>query len=214
MPYAEDYAGIYKIVNTVSDKAYVGQSLRVKKRVQEHFRLLRLGKHPNQHLQRSYNKHGEDAFVWELEVLCEEPSDLDLIENAFLQGDAYFDEPLAYNLANYAKVPMRGRLHTCETKRQISFAKRGRREHVTDRYRESLSRAQLKRHHENPSFVAKVRFIVDNPHMSYAERGRVVGADTSSVRKLALKYTPLKEALPWLKHSSPDLYSPKTDSDP
>ena len=102
MPYAEDYTGIYRIVNTVSNKAYVGQSLRVKKRVHEHFRLLRLGKHTNQHLQRSYNKHGEDAFVWELEVLCEDVSDLDLIENAFLQGDAYFDEPLAYNIADYA----------------------------------------------------------------------------------------------------------------
>ena len=204
MPYAEDHIGIYRIVNTVSNKAYVGQSLRVKKRVQEHFRLLRLGKHTNQHLQRSYDKHGEDAFVWELEVFCEDASDLDLIENAFLQGEAYFDEPLAYNIADYAKVPMRGKKHTDKTKRQISLAKVGKRDHVTDTYRQRLSAAQQKRHHEDPSFVAKVRFIVDNPHMSYAERGRVVGADTSSVRKLALKYTPLKEALPWLKRSSPD----------
>jgi group I intron endonuclease len=214
MPYAEDYTGIYRIVNTVSNKAYVGQSLRVKKRVQEHFRLLRLGKHTNTHLQRSYNKHGEDAFVWELEVLCEDASDLDLIENAFLQGDAYFNEPLAYNIADYAKVPMRGRFHTDETKQQISLAKRGRRDHVTDRYRNSLSKGQSKRYHDDPAFVAKVRFIVDNPHMSYAERGRVVGADTSSVRKLALKYTPLKEALPWLRLSSPDQCSPKTDLNP
>lgn len=203
MPYAEDHMGIYKIVNTVSNKAYVGQSLRVKKRVQEHFRLLRLGKHTNQHLQRSYDKHGKDAFVWELEVLCEDSFDLDQIENAFLQGEAYFDEPLAYNIADHAKVPMRGKKHTDETKRQISLTKTGRREHINDAYRQRLSEGQNKRRHKDPAFVAKVRFIVDNPHMSFAERGRIVGADTSSVRKLALKYAQLKETLSWLKHSFP-----------
>ena len=204
MPYANDCAGIYKIVNTVSNKAYVGQSLRVKKRVQEHFRLLRLGKHTNPHLQNSYSKHGEQAFAWELEVVCEHPDDLDIIENAFLRGEAYFNEPLAYNIANYAKVPMRGKRHTAETRQQISSAKSGRREHVTAVYREKLSHAQIKRRHGDPEFIAKVRFIVHNPHMSYAERGRVVGADTSNVRKLALKYSPLQEVLPWLKLSSPD----------
>lgn len=204
MPYANDLSGIYRITNTVSNKVYVGQSLRVKKRVREHFRLLRLGKHPNPHLQRSYDKHGEQAFLWGLEVVCEDPQDLDLIENAFLSGDAYFDEPLAYNIANYAKVPMRGKQHTEKSREKISEAKRGRRDHVTSKYRKKLSKAQRKRRHSDQAFVAKVRFIVHNPHMSYAERGRAVGADTSNVRKLALKYSPLKEILPWLKPSSLD----------
>lgn len=204
MPYSNDYMGVYKIVNKASNKAYVGQSLRVKKRVKEHFRLLRLGNHPNEHLQRSYNKHGPEVFDWQLEVVCENADDLDVVENAFLCGEAYFDEPLAYNISNHAKTPMRGKTHTRAAKHKISLAKAGRRDHVTDQYRRALSKAQAKRHHDNPAFIAKVRFIVHNPHMSYAERGRVVGADTSNVRKLALKYTPLKEILPWLKHSSLD----------
>jgi group I intron endonuclease len=214
MPYADEIMGIYRIVNTVSKKAYVGQSVRVKKRVAEHFRLLRLGKHQNVHLQRSFDKHGADAFVWELEVECEDAADLDTLENTFLCGEAWFNEPLSYNIANEAKVPMRGKRHTEETRQRISRSKAGRREHVTEDYRQRLSSAQRKRWHEDPAFVAKVRFIVDNPHMSYAERGRVVGTDTSSARKLALQYTPLKEILPWLKLSSPDQCNLKTDLKP
>jgi group I intron endonuclease len=201
MPYSEDHAGIYKIVNTVSNKAYVGQSLRVRKRVAEHFRLLRLNKHRNQHLQRSYNKHGEEAFIWSLEAECESADDLDRIENAFLSGEAYFDEPLMYNIADYAKVPMRGKTHTAETKQRISAAKKGNKGHVTSEYRKRLQDAQLARFGKDPEFVARVRYIVNNPHMSYAERGRVVGLDTSRVRRLALRYTPMKETLSWLKHS-------------
>ena len=214
MPYADEIMGIYKIVNTISNKAYVGQSLRIKKRVGEHFRLLRLGKHPNQHLQRSFNKHGEEAFRWEVEVECVDPSDLDTIENAFLCGEAWFNEPLAYNIANEAKVPMRGKKHSEATKQQISRKKVGRTDHVTEEYRARLAAAQRKRWHNDPEFIAKVRFIVDNPHMSYAERGRVVGTDTSSARKLALQYSPQKETLPWLKLFSPVPYSPKTGSKP
>jgi group I intron endonuclease len=212
MPYADEITGIYRIVNTISKKAYVGQSVRVKKRVGEHFRLLRLGKHPNRHLQRSFNKHGADAFAWEIEVECAEASDLDTLENAFLCGEAWFNEPLSYNIANEAKVPMRGKKHTEKTRQQISRSKVGHRGHVTEDYRQRLSAAQRKRWHEDPAFVAKVRFIVDNPYMSYAERGRVVGADTSNVRKLALHYTPLKETLPWLRRSSPDQYNLETGS--
>lgn len=210
MPYSEDYAGIYKIVNRASGKAYVGQSVRIKKRVAEHFRLLELGKHPNKHLQRSFDKHGRESFEWSMEVVCEDISDLDIIENAFLSGGAYFDESLAYNIATCAKVPMRGKFHTEKTKNQISKSKSGRTEHVTDDYRKKLQQAQLLRFGSDPEFVARVRYIVHNPDMSYAERGRVLGIDTSNVRKLALRYTPMKETLPWLKLSSPGQCSPKT----
>ena len=63
MPYAEDFCGVYKIINTQSNLCYVGQSQRVKKRIADHFKLLRMNKHGNQRLQNAFNKYGDDALT-------------------------------------------------------------------------------------------------------------------------------------------------------
>jgi group I intron endonuclease len=196
MPYGVDHIGIYKIVNMATGTCYVGQSQRMKKRVHEHFRLLRLNKHPNPKLQNSYNKYGADKFKWEIEVYCEDTAELDKLENAFLTGAAKFVEPVFFNIAHQAKAPMRGKCHNEEIRKKISIARRASTfNYQSEEYRKTLSKAQNKRLFENKKFRDKIKFIVDNPHMSYAERGRVLGADISSVRRLALKYSHLQGEL-------------------
>lgn len=196
MPYAEDYAGVYRIVDLTTDTCYVGQSKRLKKRISEHFRLLNLGTHPNRHLQNAFNLAGPDAFRGEIEAYCEDPADMDTLEVAFLTGEARFDEsPRLFNISSTARTPMSGRRHTETTKQQIKTKKLGRTEHVTAEYRKKLSAAQTRRFLKDPEWVARVKFIVQNPHLSYAERGRQVGLDTSTTRRLALKYSNLKELL-------------------
>ena len=193
MPYAEDFAGIYVIKNDATSNCYVGQSARMRKRVADHFNLLRGGRHPNPHLQHAFNKYGESNFSYDFEVVCEDVDELDRLEEAYLTGEACFDEsPVYYNISLTAHVPMRGRAHSDETKSKISQTKLGRREHVTAEYRKKLSEAQHKRVWADPEFVAKVKFLVENDHMTYAARGRELGIDTSSARKLALKYSHLK----------------------
>lgn len=196
MPYSIDHIGIYKIVNKATGLCYVGQSQRVKKRIKEHFRLLRKGVHPNQKLQRAFDKYGEESFDWSMEVECQSFEDLDQIEEMFLKGEAKFDEPTFYNIADFAKAPMRGKQHTEETKKKIRAAMALINRNFNDpSWREKLKEGQRKRNFENPDFVAKVKFLVDNPDMTYAERGRKLGIDTSSARKLALKYSHLKGVL-------------------
>ena len=56
--------GIYMIVNTHNYKVYVGSAVRFRRRMNDHFRRLRGDFHHCQYLQRSYNKHGKDAFVF------------------------------------------------------------------------------------------------------------------------------------------------------
>lgn len=193
MPYKIDICGIYKIVNKVTGQCYVGQSQRIKKRLKEHFRLLRRGTHTNPHLQNSYNKYGAEAFYGAIEVECPNLEELDQLENMFLKGDAWFEEPTFYNIADFAKAPMRGRRHSEETKERIRLGRRASTfDFQSPEYRKSLSDAQMARFHSDPKFVAKLRFIVENPHLTYAERARRLGSDTSSVRKLALKYQYLK----------------------
>jgi group I intron endonuclease len=196
VPYANEFAGIYKIVNKANGTCYVGQSQRVNKRIREHFRLLRLNKHPNPRLQNAFNKYGRESFAWEIEAACDNPEDLDIIENAFLSGDAWFEEPVFYNIAAFAKAPMRNKQHSEEVRKRIRAGRRACGfDYQSEEYKATLSRAKHESLFSNPRFVAKVKFIVDNPDMSYAERARALGNDISAVRKLALKYGHLRGVL-------------------
>jgi|GEM_PF-2458611 group I intron endonuclease len=53
---------IYKIVNRVNGKVYIGQTIDFKRRIINHFSKLRQDKHRNSHLQGSFNKYGEEVF--------------------------------------------------------------------------------------------------------------------------------------------------------
>lgn len=53
---------IYAIRHRESGRAYIGSTVNHDKRLKEHRRLLRLGKHHSPLLQNCWNKYGEDAF--------------------------------------------------------------------------------------------------------------------------------------------------------
>jgi|GEM_PF-4532255 len=55
-------AGLYLIVNTVTWKAYIGQSQRIASRFLSHRGALRGNKHSNRSLQEDWNKYGEAIF--------------------------------------------------------------------------------------------------------------------------------------------------------
>jgi group I intron endonuclease len=196
MPYKIDICGLYKLVNKATGQCYVGQSQRCKKRIREHFRLLRLNKHSNPHLQNAYNKYGLENFYGAIEVEVQNLDELDHLENAFLKGDAWFDEQAIYNIADFAKAPMRGKVHSNEVRNRIRLGRRATTfDYRSQEYRQTLSKAQMARFHSDPKFIAKIKFVLDNDHMSYAERARQLSADTSSVRRLSLKYQHLKGVL-------------------
>ena len=196
MPYKIDTCGVYKLVNKATGQCYVGQSQRCKKRIKEHFRLLRHNKHTNPHLQNAYNKYGGENFYGAIEIECKNFEELDNLENDFLTGNAWFEEPTVYNIADFAKAPMRGKTHSEEAKKRIRLGRRASTfDFKSSEYRATLSKAQMARFHSDPKFIAKLKFILDNAHMSYAERARHLGSDTSSTRRLALKYQYLKGVL-------------------
>ena len=59
-------SGIYKIINKINGKYYIGSSKDISNRIKQHFHNLRHDKHINPYLQRSYNKYGDDAFYHEV----------------------------------------------------------------------------------------------------------------------------------------------------
>ena len=63
--------GIYIIENTINNKIYIGQtSVSFKNRLSNHVSELKRNKHCNNHLQRAWNKYGEDNFLFDILEEC------------------------------------------------------------------------------------------------------------------------------------------------
>jgi hypothetical protein len=79
---AEQPACIYQIKNVLSNKIYIGETIRGEHRWRDHLWGLRANRHSNYNLQQDFNEHGEEAFVWS--IVKELPKDKDtlLLEEA------------------------------------------------------------------------------------------------------------------------------------
>lgn len=70
-------SGIYRFINFVTAKLYVGSAINLYRRRIEHIKELRANKHGNEYLQNAWNKYGEANFIFEVLELCEKPVLLD-----------------------------------------------------------------------------------------------------------------------------------------
>ena len=55
-------AYIYQIINKLTQKRYIGETLNAEERKQRHFSDLRKNNHHSEKLQRAFNKYGEENF--------------------------------------------------------------------------------------------------------------------------------------------------------
>ena len=113
------FCGVYQIKNIVTGDYYIGSSCNLRQRICDHRRRFANNQHENSHLQRAWNKYGEQAFEFKVLLLCDVERKLS-IEQGFI--DLF--KP-AYNIAKDAKAPMQGRHHTDEMKRHMSEALKG-----------------------------------------------------------------------------------------
>jgi group I intron endonuclease len=148
-------AGVYRIRNLRTGMFYVGsthESFGARKYI--HFRDLRRIEHRNRHLQASFNKHGEAAFVFEILHFLQR-GQLER-ENEYLKR--YWGHPLCYNIAKDATAPMLGRSPSANTRELIAAAQRGRKVKARGRpglkrsaeTRAKMSAAKVKQHKEHP----------------------------------------------------------------
>jgi group I intron endonuclease len=103
--------GIYRIVNTVTGVFYIGSSKNIPCRWRTHLKQLRHNTHGNQKLQNSWNKHGEQAFSFEVIEPCPEQGMRER-ETYWIQATWMFN----YNLSEKGTGNVRrGWHHTPET---------------------------------------------------------------------------------------------------
>jgi group I intron endonuclease len=89
-------AGIYEIYNTINEKRYIGQSIRVRTRLLQHINLLRKNEHPNKHLQSSWNCYGEECFTFNILEYCD-IENLDQKEDSYIAKYKANDQQFGFN---------------------------------------------------------------------------------------------------------------------
>jgi group I intron endonuclease len=82
--------GIYKIINTATNKIYVGSSKNIEVRIRSHFSNLKNKKHHSVKLQRAYDKYGLSSFSHQILELCE-------IEDLFVREQHWIDSLDSYH---------------------------------------------------------------------------------------------------------------------
>lgn len=85
---------LYIILNTISNKFYLGSTENLKVRKAKHFRDLKNGKHHSVILQRAWNKYGESAFEF---IIIETTTDYKEREDYLLKN--IIDLKDSYNVA-------------------------------------------------------------------------------------------------------------------
>lgn len=113
--------GIYMIKNKVNGNIYVGQAADIYERWKEHISLLRRGKHVNNHLQRAWNKYGDDNFEFSIVEECGENALNDREIYWITEYDSYHN---GYN-QTLGGGGVRGFKHDEETKQRISESLKG-----------------------------------------------------------------------------------------
>jgi len=126
---AEVYGYIYAITNTVNGKVYLGRTLRIRARWNEHRSDLRCDTHRNPKLQNAWNKYGEEAFAFSVVARAKSATELNDLECSLivtmgaeynLKSGGYFDhhsEESRKKIGDAARGHKRwlGRRHTPET---------------------------------------------------------------------------------------------------
>jgi len=198
--------GIYFIISLVDDKRYIGRSIDIKRRLNEHKRELRKNIHDNKHLQNAWNKYGETNFIFVPFLFCD--VETSIIEEQ-KQLDTFFKHEKGNLLFNISKSSMCGPAEI-EHRRAISEGGKKRapiseetraklkaaraRKVFTEEERAKISAASKGRKHTEEtkkklSIASKGRKLTDEHKKKIGEKGkgRVLSEETK--RKIAEKAT-------------------------
>lgn len=131
----DNVAEIYVIENTRNRKPYVGQTINsAKRRFAQHMTELRLGRHPNSHMQKAYESG--DTFDFRVVIVCEDFY-ADFYESELIETLGGINGNAMYNQKHGGS---RGRLSE-ETKLKISIGNKGKT--ISEEHKELIRQSKL-----------------------------------------------------------------------
>ena len=178
-------SGIYRILNTVDEKVYIGQSQDIPARLSKHARTLRLGKHSNPYLQAAWDKHGESAFLFERVMIVEDLGCLDSAEAGWFYLSGCCNRKYGYNIATDPQAARRGVPHSPAAKAKMSEARAGKpgRPHTAaSRAKISAAHSGKPGHQQSEATRMKLRAIFSGRKFSDETRARMSAAASSRKR--------------------------------
>ena len=142
MIYIPNSPGIYKIVNSITGKVYVGSAMRLSNRWAVHKNGLMNGKHHSTKLQRSWNKHGCGVFQFVVIELIDDKSCL-------IEREQYWIDCLDAVDSGYNENPTAGsstgRKFRTETIEKMSHSRKGKRHSEKTKALMSMQRKGIKK---------------------------------------------------------------------
>lgn len=96
--------GVYKILNTINGKFYIGSSINIEKRFKQHRAELNKGTHNNKYLQNAWNKYGANNFEF---IIVECVDNLEILrdrETYYIQKTQCANHNIGYNLLNDTNI--------------------------------------------------------------------------------------------------------------
>lgn len=156
-------AGIYGIFNRVNRKWYIGQSVEMNVRLNMHRWRLKRGEHQNDHLQKSFLKHGEAAFEFRVVEIVPE-AELDARERFWIQHHKSTDPKCGYNRDSGGNLAKR---HSDQTCVKISAALKGRASPLRGRPQSAEARASV-----SAALTGRVRSAEERLQISLSKKGK------------------------------------------
>ncbi len=139
--------GVYAIINRHNGKLYIGSSIDIENRWNDHLSLLRRGKHNNYYLQSIYNGHGKEGLEFKIIEECKEDC-LRQREQYWIYRYNSTNFQCGYNISLDTTAPMRGRELSDKQKEAIGKQKKKQAEEgLTEEHKKHLSISHLKYSH-------------------------------------------------------------------
>jgi group I intron endonuclease len=113
---------VYGIHNVVTNKWYVGSTVRMPRRFVEHKFFLKHNKHDNKKLQNAYNKYGKDAFEYHILATYDNAENLEHYEILWTIALDALKNGYVLRAGNRNAI---GYKHSEETRKKMSDAKKG-----------------------------------------------------------------------------------------
>jgi len=201
--------GIYKILNKINSKVYIGSATNIKKRWRDHRWYLNHNKHHNSHLQSSWNKYGINTFEFSILLECSIDELLDK-EKEYIEKFNSFNNNFGYNMNEPRKIFLNRKCHQ-ETKNLASQRMQGKNnpmygkfgnEHpkygtkVSEENRKLISNVMKNRKGNNANAsklnekdIINIRYIYENDNYSQSELSKLFNVTQVTISDIITRKT-------------------------